>query len=107
MAVEHQQRSVTSSGLRIAYRRLGKPGKTPLLFVHGLSYFSYDWLDVASRLAGDRECVCVDSRGFGDSDVSADKDYSVPSMAADLAAVAQACSAPRRPNVAALESPPT
>lgn len=91
VTVEHQQRSVNASGLRIAYRRLGKPGKTPLLFVHGLSYFSYDWLDAASRLADDRECVCVDSRGFGDSDSSAEKDYSVPSMAGDLAAVASAC----------------
>jgi len=91
VAVEHQQGSVVSSGLRIAYRRLGKPGRTPLLFVHGLSYFSYDWLDVAARLADDRECICVDSRGFGDSDASPDKDYSVPSMAGDLAAVVQAC----------------
>jgi pimeloyl-ACP methyl ester carboxylesterase len=91
VVVEHQQRSVTSSGLRIAYRRLGKAGQTPLLFVHGLSYFSYDWLDVASRLAQERECILVDSRGFGDSDASPDKDYSVPSMAADLGAVVDAC----------------
>ena len=91
MPVQHQQRRVPSSGLDIAYRRLGTKGGTPLAFVHGLSYFSYDWLDVAGRLATDRECIAVDSRGFGDSDVSADKDYSVPSMAGDLAAVIGDC----------------
>jgi len=91
VTIEHQQRSATSDGLRIAYRRLGKPGRTPLLFVHGLSYFSYDWLDVAGRLGEDRECICVDSRGFGDSDSSPAKDYSVPSMAGDLAAVVRDC----------------
>jgi pimeloyl-ACP methyl ester carboxylesterase len=89
--IEHQQRSVTSDGLKVAYRRLGKPGRTPLLFVHGLSYFSYDWLDVAGRLGEDRECICVDARGFGDSDSSPAKDYSVPSMAGDLAAVVRDC----------------
>ena len=57
---QHQQSSVASSGVTIAYRRLGTPGRTPLVFVHGLSYFSYDWLDVASRLGTDRECVAID-----------------------------------------------
>ena len=91
MAVEHQQHSVASSGVTIAYRRLGAGGNTPLVFVHGLSYFSYDWLDVAGRLATDRECVCVDSRGFGDSGTSPEKDYSVPSMSGDLDAVIEQC----------------
>jgi len=91
VTAQHQQRAVSSAGVSIAYRRLGTPGRTPLVFVHGLSYFSYDWLDVASRLATDRECVAADSRGFGDSDASADKDYSVPSMAADIAAVMADC----------------
>jgi len=91
VTVQHQQHKVSSSGLTLAYRRLGTKGRTPLVFVHGLSYFSYDWLDVAGRLATDRECVAVDSRGFGDSDASAEKDYSVPSMAADLDAVIREC----------------
>ena len=64
---------------------LGAPGATPLLFVHGLSYFSYDWLEVAQALAADREAVCMDMRGFGDSEWSAARDYSVPTMAADIA----------------------
>jgi pimeloyl-ACP methyl ester carboxylesterase len=91
VTVQHQQRTARSAGIDIAYRRLGTRGRDPLVFVHGLSYFSYDWLDVAARLAIDRECVCVDSRGFGDSGSSPDKDYSVPSMAGDLKAVITDC----------------
>lgn len=52
--------------------------------VHGLSYFSYDWLGVAAAL-GDRECLAADMRGFGDSTWSASKDYSIPTMAQDIA----------------------
>jgi pimeloyl-ACP methyl ester carboxylesterase len=53
------------------------------LLLHGLSYFSYDWLEAAAALQGD--CVCMDMRGFGDSAWA--KDYSVPAMAGDLGAV--------------------
>lgn len=76
-----------SGELSIFYRRFGKAGGTPLLIVHGLSYFSYDWIGVAGELAAAREVVAMDMRGFGDSDWSAQKDYSVPSMAQDIIAV--------------------
>ena len=48
---------------------------------------SWDWLEVAQALGAEREVVCMDMRGFGESDWSADKDYSVPSMAQDIASV--------------------
>jgi pimeloyl-ACP methyl ester carboxylesterase len=79
----HQTGTCTSGDVTIFYRRLGSPGRTPVVFVHGLSYFSYDWLPVASALGG-RECVAMDMRGFGDSSSSAHKDYSVPAMARDI-----------------------
>jgi len=84
MATSHQTGRCASGDLQLFYRRLGRPGATPILFVHGLSYFSYDWLEVAAALATDREAVCMDMRGFGDSSWSASKDYSVPSMAGDI-----------------------
>jgi esterase len=84
MTVPHRTGRCASGDVKIFYRRLGAPGATPLLFVHGLSYFSYDWLEVAQALAADREAVCMDMRGFGDSEWSAAKDYSVPTMAADI-----------------------
>jgi pimeloyl-ACP methyl ester carboxylesterase len=76
-----------SGELSIFYRRAGTRGATPLLIVHGLSYFSYDWMPVAADLARDREVVAMDMRGFGDSDWSDQKDYSVPAMAGDIVAV--------------------
>ena len=59
------------------------PGSVPLVFVHGLSFFSYDWVPVASALG--REAACLDLRGFGDSDWCGD--YSVPAMAGDAGAL--------------------
>ena len=87
MTPAHQTGRCKSGDLTLFYRRLGKPGRTPILFVHGLSYFSYDWLPCAAALGAERECVAVDLRGFGDSDRSPAKDYSVPSMAQDLASL--------------------
>ena len=86
-SVAHQSGRARSGGLEIHFRKLGKKGKTPLLVVHGLQYFSWDWLGVAQALGGEREVACMDMRGFGDSDWSPEKDYSVPSMALDIAAV--------------------
>ncbi len=84
-----------SSGLRIYYRRIGKPGGLPLLVVHGLSYTSADWVQVAERLGGEREVICMDMRGFGESDWSAAKDYGVPAMAGDIVAVLDHAGVPR------------
>ena len=59
------------------------PGSVPIVFIHGLASFSYDWMPVASALG--REAACLDMRGFGDSDWSGD--YSVPAMAGDIGAL--------------------
>jgi len=71
----------------IFYRRFGGAGLTPVLIVHGLSYFSYDWMPVAAALAQDREVAALDMRGFGDSGASPSRDYSVPANARDFIAV--------------------
>lgn len=84
MAVPHQTGRARSGELSIHYRRLGRPGGTPILIVHGLSYFSYDWLGVAQSLGAECEVVAMDMRGFGDSDWSPSRDYSVSSMARDI-----------------------
>jgi pimeloyl-ACP methyl ester carboxylesterase len=78
---------VRSGDVSIHYRQLGREGATPVLIVHGLQYFSWDWLEVAQALGAEREVICMDMRGFGDSGWSAQKDYSVPSMAQDVVAV--------------------
>jgi pimeloyl-ACP methyl ester carboxylesterase len=87
MTVPHETGRARSGELSIHFRRLGNPGGTPLLAVHGLSHFSYDWLGVGALLGAEREVAAMDMRGFGDSDPSPDKDYSVPAMGEDLVAV--------------------
>jgi esterase len=84
----HRTGLVPSGDVNLHYRQFGEKGKTPLVFVHGLSFFSYDWIEIASALATDREVVAMDMRGFGDSGWSESKDYSIPTMAGDLVALA-------------------
>lgn len=84
MPIAHDTGRCSSGEVSIFYRRLGRRRATPVLLVHGLSYFSYDWLEVAHALSADREVVAMDMRGFGDSDWSKQKDYSVPAMAGDV-----------------------
>ncbi|MEQ1946985.1 MAG: alpha/beta hydrolase [Bryobacteraceae bacterium] len=69
----------------IFYRLFGTPGATPVVIVHGLSYFSYDWIDVAQAVATDRQVAAMDMRGFGDSGRSTD--YSVAAFARDVIAL--------------------
>ena len=88
MRATHETGTCPSGDVTLAYRRFGKPGRTPILIAHGLSYFSYDWIDVAAELAADREVVAMDMRGFGDSTWSAARDYGVPTMALDIVALA-------------------
>lgn len=85
----------TSGSLSIFYDKDGRPGKPPVLIVHGLSYTSKDWAPVAQALGARREVIRMDMRGFGESDWSAEKDYSVPSMAQDIVAVLDAAGWPQ------------
>ncbi|MEI6720929.1 MAG: alpha/beta hydrolase [Betaproteobacteria bacterium] len=88
MLSQHETGTARCGNVDIFYRRFGKPGRTPVVIVHGASYFSYDWIDVAAAIATDREVVAMDMRGFGDSSWSAAKDYSVAAMGGDIAALA-------------------
>ena len=87
MIAPHTRESFPHRDVTLAYRRFGRSGATPLLFVHGLSYFSYDWVNIGSRLSPDREGCAIDMRGFGDSSPSPTGDYRVPAMADDLFAL--------------------
>ena len=95
MNVSQQTGRARSGDLQIHFRRLGRPGRTPVLIVHGLSYFSWDWLEAAQALGAEREVIAMDMRGFGDSDWSPEKDYRVPSMAQDTVAVLDHAGWPR------------
>lgn len=87
----HDSGLITSADVNIHYRHFSAPtGRTrqmPVLIVHGLSYFSYDWIDVAATLSQEREVVAMDLRGFGDSSWSPSRDYGLRTMSSDLIAV--------------------
>jgi pimeloyl-ACP methyl ester carboxylesterase len=87
MSSAHRTGTCPSGDVTLFYRRFGAPGRLPILVVHGLSYFSYDWIGVAAELAQDREVVAMDMRGFGDSTWSPARDYGVPTMAGDIVAL--------------------
>lgn len=86
----HETGHVRSGDVDIHYRRFGKPGALPVVIVHGLSFFSYDWMGVASALAGDREVVAMDMRGFGESGWSEAHDYGLKTLAGDVIALLDA-----------------
>ncbi len=78
----------SSGDAQIFYRGFGKPGKTPIVMMHGANYFdSFDWINVAEKVAVDREVVSFDMRGFGESSWSPSKNYSVDAMMGDMRAL--------------------
>jgi pimeloyl-ACP methyl ester carboxylesterase len=87
MADSHVTDRVRSNDVEIFYRKFGKPGGAPVLIVHGLSYFSYDWIEAGTLIATDREVVAIDMRGFGDSTWSATRDYRLETLSNDVIAV--------------------
>jgi pimeloyl-ACP methyl ester carboxylesterase len=85
MVAPHEHRYFDEDDVRLSYRLFGEPtSRAPVLFVHGLSYFSYDWVDFGSMLCSDRAGCAMDMRGFGDSSESAAGDYGVPAMSEDI-----------------------
>jgi pimeloyl-ACP methyl ester carboxylesterase len=84
---DHETGRVRSGDAEIFYRRFGRPGRTPVLIVHGLSYFSYDWIGPAAGIAVDREVVAIDMRGFGQSSWSPARDYKLETLGADVIAL--------------------
>ena len=99
---DHRTGTVESGDVTIFYRHFGAPrsdalpsasgGGTPMIVLHGQSYFSYDWIGIADELArdpdGGREIVAMDMRGFGSSGWSPSHAYKVQDFAADVLAVA-------------------
>ena len=83
----HETGTVKSEDVEVFYRAFGQPGKTPVLILHGLSYFSYDWIEIADALATDRQVVAIDMRGFGNSTWSPSRSYKVQNFAADIMVV--------------------
>jgi pimeloyl-ACP methyl ester carboxylesterase len=88
MAVQQRTGRLNSGDVSLFYRAFGSPGATPIMICHGSNYYdSYDWIGVATALAADREVVCHDKRGWGESTWSPSKDYSNDALLDDMQAV--------------------
>jgi esterase len=88
MAVAQRIARVNSGDVSLFYRVFGSPGKTPLVILHGSNYYdSYDWINVATQLATDREVVTPERRGWGESTWSPSKNYTRDALTDDLRAV--------------------
>jgi esterase len=79
---------ISSGDVSLYYRAFGTRGGTPILILHGSNYYdTYDWIGVAKALAGDREVVAFDRRGWGESTWSPSKDYSLDAYVGDALTV--------------------
>ena len=88
MAVEQKTGRVNSGDVSLFYRLFGSPGATPIVLLHGSNYYdSYDWIEVASALATDRQVLTPDRRGWGESQWSPSKDYSRDALLDDVLAM--------------------
>ncbi len=65
-------------------------GQVPILFVHSYAGTSAHWRAQLAHLRARRRAVAMDLRGHGHSDPPASGDYTVPALAQDIAAVADA-----------------
>jgi pimeloyl-ACP methyl ester carboxylesterase len=73
----------------------GSGNNLPVIFLHSFGGSTQHWAPQLAHLRGKRRAVAYDSRGHGLSDKPADNDYSVHSLAADLAAVVDSLHIPR------------
>ncbi len=83
--------TVHANGIDIRYEVLGPGGQTPLVLTHGFAGPVDSWLPELGPLVDRRAVVMYDVRGHGRTSVPEDRDaYSMPTFAADLAALLQA-----------------
>ncbi len=68
----------------------GGSGGVPVVFVHGLAGDRSVWAAQLAHLRRSRRAVALDLHGMGESAPSPSGDYTVPSVAADVAAVVEA-----------------
>jgi pimeloyl-ACP methyl ester carboxylesterase len=83
--------TIHANGIEIWYERLGPAEGTPLVLTHGFAGPSAQWRPEVLPLAGKRPLVLYDARGHHHTTVPPDpSDYSLPTFAADLAALLKA-----------------
>ncbi len=66
-------------GNKIAYYRHGKG--VPVLFVHGITTYSFIWRKILPFFIHDYEVIAIDLLGCGDSDIPLNEDFSLKRQA--------------------------
>jgi esterase len=88
--VPYADRDVTVGGLKLHYQEWGEPGKPPIVMLHGFGVSGHMFDEFAARLQERYRLIALDQRGHGDSDWSAEGDYSRDAFVTDLEGFRQA-----------------
>jgi pimeloyl-ACP methyl ester carboxylesterase len=83
-------RTITLHGSTFHYTERGRPDAPAVVMLHGVTGHARTWDNEAEALSPRYRVLALDQRGHGDSDAPADGDYTVASLAADLAAFVDA-----------------
>jgi pimeloyl-ACP methyl ester carboxylesterase len=86
----HEDRTISLRGQRFHYTEWGDPATPPIVMLHGITGHARTWDGEARLLSGRYRVLALDQRGHGDSDPAPDGDYATATLAADLAAFADA-----------------
>ncbi|MFJ8636269.1 alpha/beta fold hydrolase [Streptomyces sp. NPDC093568] len=73
----HLTRTFTSASGDVRWDRLGPPGASPVVLLHGTPFSSYVWRAVARSLARDHEVYVWDMPGYGTSEKGPGQDVSL------------------------------
>jgi pimeloyl-ACP methyl ester carboxylesterase len=86
----HTDRALSLHGQTFHFTEWGDPAAPAVVMLHGVTGHARTWDDEARALAARYRVLALDQRGHGDSDPAPDGDYTVGTMADDLAAFADA-----------------
>lgn len=78
------ERSVSVDGLKLAYQEWGSPTAPPIVMLHGFGVSGHMFDEFAERMQDQYRLLALDQRGHGDSDWSAEGDYSRDAFVSDL-----------------------
>jgi pimeloyl-ACP methyl ester carboxylesterase len=83
-------RTISLHGSTFHYTETGRSEAPALVMLHGVTGHARTWDEEGEALSARYRVLALDQRGHGDSDPSAEGDYTVSSMAGDLAEFADA-----------------
>jgi len=87
--------TVVLHGSRFHYTERGDRTAPPVILLHGVTGHARTWDNESAALASRSRVLALDQRGHGDSDPPPDTDYTIATLAGDLAAFADALALPR------------